>query len=95
MLIYKATYEAFGDQGPYLRPARTVGELPYKLVKFALRQVARNIDAEHIYFGLPVYQSIGMTKAEAIADGRPELLFKAGDLPLEYVNISGKNKTHA
>lgn len=78
-------YEALdGDGYPYTRQAFTVGELPDHLRKAALKKASAVLGLGPLSYGIPVYESLGMEKAEAISDGRPFLMYKGLDLPLDY-----------
>lgn len=73
-----------GDGHEYTRQAFTVGELPEHLRKPALQKAARVLGFETIRFGVPLYESAGMTKADARKDGRAFLEYRGEDLPLDY-----------
>ena len=75
-------YWAFGEQGEFERKARTIGELPLALVRPAIETAKREFGLPVIHFGVPVYQSLGMTKAECFADSRAFLEQKGADLAL-------------
>lgn len=82
----KPDYRALGRNGEYIRPARYVHELDHADRAPALEQAARNLGIERIFFGQHVYMTLGMSYRQAQADGRPWLLFRGAELPLEYVN---------
>jgi|7_EtaG_2_1085326.scaffolds.fasta_scaffold109786_3 hypothetical protein len=73
-----------GDGYPYTRQAFTIGELPEHLRKPALQKAARVLGFETIRYGVPLYESAGMTKADARKDGRAFLEYRGEDLPLDY-----------
>lgn len=73
-----------GDGYPYTRQAFTVGELPEHLRQQALQKAARVLGFELIRYGVPLYESAGMTKADAKKDGRAFLQYRGEDLPLDY-----------
>jgi hypothetical protein len=75
-------YFAFGEQGSYVRKALNVGELPHALRKPALEQAADVLDIEYIQYGVPIYQTLGLTKSELDADKRQWLRFTGETLPL-------------
>lgn len=78
-------YESLdGDGFPYTRQAFTVGELPEHLRKPALQKAAIVLGFDSIRFGVPLYGSAGMNKAEARKDGRAFLEYRGEDLPLDY-----------
>lgn len=82
---YIPTVEALdGDGFPYTRQAFTVGELPEHLRRPALQKAARVLSFELIRYGVPLYESAGMTKADAKKDGRAFLQYRGEDLPLDY-----------
>ena len=78
--------------GEYTRRALFVGELDRDDIRAALDQAARLLSVEHIAFGVPIYQTIGMSYREAVEDGRPWLLCNGENLPLYYVN--GERSPH-
>lgn len=86
MKVYSATYKAFGEQGEYSRPAKTVGELPHGDVKSALQQAATKLGVNSIQFGIPIWATLGMTKMDVVNDSRKWLMFTGSDLPLTLVN---------
>ena len=73
-----------GDGYPYTRQEFTIGELPEHLRKPALQKAARVLGFETIRYGVPLYESAGMTKADARKDGRAFLEYRGEDLPLDY-----------
>lgn len=81
MLSNLPKYEAFGQNGPYLRQARTIGELPHSLRKPAM-EIARNHLGAQIKFGTEIGPANGMTRREIEADSRAWLQLKGCDLPL-------------
>ncbi len=91
MKKYKAMYEAFGEQGATMRPARIVGELPHSERKSALQQAAQRLNIEKISFGVPIWKTLGLTRNAAKSDGRPWLVYTGDSLPLEYVQFNEFN----
>jgi hypothetical protein len=89
MKQFSANYEAFGEQGAFMRLARTVGELPHADCSAALAQAAKNLGVSKISFGVPIWRTLGMTKRQVLADERDWLRFAGADLPLKYVNAGG------
>ncbi|HHY0527482.1 TPA: hypothetical protein ACVU4L_004182 [Vibrio parahaemolyticus] len=78
------TYIASGPNGDYARPANTIGELPGKhLRKLALKLAAEKLGVEQINFGLEIYKTLGMTKNEALKDGRSWLLQNGDSLKVD------------
>lgn len=79
-------YEAFGESGPFIRPARTVAELEHSDRLPALRKAAVNLRLDHIQFGVQIWKTLGMTRREARVDGRAWLMCSGANLPLALVN---------
>ncbi|EJL6462230.1 hypothetical protein HPY09_20415 (plasmid) [Vibrio cholerae] len=78
------TYIATGPNGDYARPAKTIGELPGKhLRKLALKLAAEKLAVDQIHFGLEIYKTLGMTKNEALKDGRSWLLQNGDNLKVD------------
>lgn len=75
-------YFAFGEQGSYVRKALNVGELPHGLRQPALELAADVLNIEHIQYGVPIYQTLGLTKSEIDKDKRQWLWFTGETLPL-------------
>ena len=86
-------YEAFGENGPYLRPARRIGELPLEQRLEACRKITPIIEritgltAERpIWFGMWAYSVFGITRKQAKEHPHAELLMTPGcDLPLSLL----------
>lgn len=86
--IFNHTYEAFGESGPFLRPARTIGELPHDRRKEASKIAEVTLEMT-IEYGVPIGQSNGMTKREMQADSRTWINLKGCDLPLSLLQSQG------
>lgn len=85
--VFEVEYLAFGGKGEYRRPAIRVGELPHNQIGPALRQAAANLGVSAIQFGVPIWRTLGMTKAQYANDRRRWLRFRGAELPLAYVNV--------
>jgi len=88
-------YEAFGEDGPFLRDARVIHELPTPEQRLiACAKAADTIGkllgivAKHsIPYGSPVYLAFDMARPDAKKHARSALLLMHGaDLPLTYCN---------
>jgi len=89
--------EALDGQGrPYVRPARTVGELltpedRLKALEVATMVVARRLGmaaVRRIPYGAPVYLAFGLTKPQAKAHREAVLMLKHGlDIELELCGL--------
>lgn len=79
-------YIAFGPYGDYERVARTVGELPTPAERVdALRAAAARFGIARIQYGIPIWQTLGLTKGAFLADSRQWLRYTGEALPLTYV----------
>ena len=71
-------YTAFGEQGEYIRKAKTVGELPHPMRRKALKVAAEKLNVEKIQFGVPIYRTLKLTRSELIKNKR-QWLVHSGD----------------
>jgi len=79
-------YEALNRDGfPYWRKARVVGELPHGKRADALKSLVEGLGVGRIYFGVPLFATLGLTKNEAKKDSRGYLLFSGDDMPLSLL----------
>lgn len=76
-------YMAFGQQGNFIRKARTVGELPHSLSMAALKVAANRLGVKQIQYGVPVYRTLGFTRSELDKDSRHWLKHTGESLPLQ------------
>lgn len=74
-------YQAFGPQGEYTRPARTVGELPVEQRQPALAVARQHLDVD-IAFGTVIGQQNKLTPTQIRNDARDWLQLRGCDLPL-------------
>jgi len=86
MFFTNLNYEALGPNGPFIRRASTIGELEHQDRLPALRDAAQNLGLEVIHFGVPIWQTLGLTLKEAKQDNRDWLIFRGENLPLEFAN---------
>jgi hypothetical protein len=87
-------YEALNNAGkPFIRPARIISELPWRMRKAALSgalaAVSEQVGLEsigQISFGIPVFNAFGLNAKEARNHPKATLLMTAGgDIGLEMV----------
>lgn len=87
-------YESIDKNGnPYIRKARVVGELDHKDRFPALKIIADILGVERIAFGAPLWDTLGMTKEEAIETGNKYLLLKGDEMPLDILTINDHKKS--
>lgn len=88
-------YEALGEDGPYIRSARVIHELPTPERRLAACAKAADavgkllgvVAKRSIPFGPPVYLAFGMTRPDAKSHAQSALLLTHGcDLPLTFCN---------
>tara|TARA_R110001592_G_scaffold47952_5_gene151526 strand:+ start:2452 stop:2742 length:291 start_codon:yes stop_codon:yes gene_type:complete len=94
MSAARPLYEALDKQGmPYIRPAKTVGELPHSHCRAALDKAIESLSdtvrlthTKPLAYGMPVYHSFGLNHREAARHIHAKLLMtKACDLNLDFV----------
>lgn len=83
-------YEALDHNGhPYIRKAKTVDELPSCDLRMkTLQRIATKLNLEKICYGVPLYSSLGLTKAEAKKSNIKYIMLRGCDMPL---SILGSN----
>jgi hypothetical protein len=81
----KPSYQAFGESGVYLRPARTICELPTADTRMRAIKAASKKLGLKVNFGVPVWISNKFTPSERDKDGRDIILLKGCDLPLNLI----------
>lgn len=76
--------EALNNKGePYTRLASTVDDLPTPLMRtLAIQAIQRTTGIDKIHYGVPVYQTLGISKQQALRDKRTWLMLRGADLPL-------------
>ena len=88
-------YEAVNNEGyTFVRDAKVVGELPHQLrlktLEIGAQEVAQYLGLKYSdpnklrpSFGIPLYQSFGLNKSEALKSVHSDILLKTGsELPL-------------
>jgi hypothetical protein len=85
-------YEAYGEKGDIIRPAKIISELPHELRKEACNRATVGI-SDHIgiipdrpiYFGSPVYKAFKMDAPTAKRNPHAVLLLSLGcDVSLSF-----------
>lgn len=80
-------YEALDVKGyPYVRPAKVVGELPTACVEarlgIATEAIAKLLGMpakQRIFYGAPVFEAFGFSRAQAKKHGQAKLLLTKGE----------------
>ncbi|WP_273206751.1 hypothetical protein [Marinobacter subterrani] len=74
-------YRAFGTNGEYTRPARTIGELPFEQRQPAMALARQRLGVD-VAFGTIIGEQNGLTLAQTRNDSREWLQWRGCDLPL-------------
>jgi hypothetical protein len=93
---YGIPYEAFGQEGAFIRDARIIGELPNAMRMRACEDATEGVNdllqivaQERVAYGTPIYLAYGMTRADASSNPLASVLLLNGEaLPLTYCTLN-------